>query len=59
MASSPFYSTFLGILVYHCFPSFAALDTKTNVVLATLMAGPFLIFSLYSHFEISLQKVPS
>ena len=27
-------------------PSFVALGTKINVVLATLMFGPFLIFSL-------------
>ena len=53
----PFYSTFLGFLVYHWFPPFVALGTRTNVVSATLVASSFLIFSLFSHFEVSFQKV--
>ena len=48
---TPFYSTFLGFLVYHWFPQFAVLGTKTNVVSVTLVVGPFLIFSLFSLFE--------
>ena len=54
----PFYSIFLGFLVYHWFPPFAALGTRTNVVSATLVASPFLIFSLYFSFEISPKKFP-
>ena len=53
------YSIFLGFLMYHWFPPFVTLGTRTNVVSATLVASHFLIFSLYSSFEVSLQKVPS
>ena len=52
VGSIPFYSAFVGFLVYYWFPPFAALGTRTNVVLATLVVGPFLIFSLFSTFEI-------
>ena len=38
-------------------PLLDALSTKTNVVLATLVASHFLIFSLQYSFEVSLQKV--
>ena len=53
---TPFYSTFLGFFVYHWVPPFVVLGTRTNVVLATLVAGPFLIFSLFSPFEDPPQK---
>ena len=39
----PFYSVILGFSGYHCFPPFAHLGTRINVVPATLVAGPFLI----------------
>ena len=52
LTASPPYSSFLGFLMYHWFPPFAALGTRTNVVLATLVTGLFLIFSLFSPFEV-------
>ena len=57
--SLSFYSALLGFLVYHCLLPFVALGIKTNVASATLVAGPFLIFSLFSPFEVSPLKVPS
>ena len=56
--STPFYSTFLGFLVYHWFPPFTVLGTRTNVVSATLVADHFLIFSQFSPFEVSSKKSP-
>ena len=46
-----FCSAFLGFLVYHWFPLFVTLGTRTNVV-STLVANPFLIFPLFSPFEV-------
>ena len=43
MAASPFYNVIIEFLRYHKFPPFAPLGTRTNVVLATLVTGPFLI----------------
>ena len=54
-----FYSAILGLLGYHRFPLFAALGTITNVVTATSVAGPFLIFSLFPSFEVPFSKTPS
>ena len=54
--SHSFYSATLGFLVYHHFPTFATLDIRTNVVSATLVAGPFLIFSLFPSFEVPSSK---
>ena len=42
--------------MYHCFPPFVALGTRTNVVSATLMTGLFLIFSLFPLLMFPLQK---
>ena len=38
--------------MYHWFPPFTALGTRTNVVSTTLVASPYLIFSLFSLFEV-------
>ena len=43
LAASPFYNVIIEFLGYYKFPPFAPLGTRTNVVLATLVAGPFLI----------------
>ena len=56
VGSPSFYSATLGILVYHCFCPFAALGIWTNVVLTTLVAEPFFIFSLFPSFEVSSSK---
>ena len=53
-----FYNAILGFLVYHWFPSFAALCTITNVVSATLVIDSFLIFSLFPSFKILSSKAP-
>ena len=52
----PFYSVILGFLRYHWFPPFALLCIRTNVVLATLVAGPFLIFHYFLLLRFPLQK---
>lgn len=51
-----FYSATLGFLRYHRFPSFAPLGTSTNVVPATLVAGPFLIPHYFLLLRFLLQK---
>ena len=52
----PFYSVILGFLRYHWFPLFALLGIRTNVVSATLVAGPFLIFHYFLLLRFPLQK---
>ena len=52
----PFYSVILGFLRYRWFPLFALLGIRTNVVLATLVAGPFLIFHYFLLLRFPLQK---
>ena len=52
----PFYSAILGFLGYHWFPLFAPLGTRTIVVLATLVAGPFLILHYFPRLRFPLQK---
>ena len=52
----PFCSVILGFLGYHWFPLFAPLGTRTNVVSATLMAGPFLILHYLPFWRFPLQK---
>ena len=52
----PFYSVILRFLGYHWFPPFAPLGTKTNVVSATLVAGPFLILPYFLLLRFLLQK---
>lgn len=55
----PFYNTILRFLKYHWFPLFALLGIRTNVVLAILVAGPFLILHYFLLFRFLLQKPPS
>ena len=52
----PFYSVILGFLRYHWFSLFALLGIRTNVVSATLVAGPFLIFHYFILLRFPLQK---
>ena len=52
----PFYSAILGFLEYHWFPPFASLGTRTNVMLTTLVAGPFLILHYFLLLRSLLQK---
>ena len=51
-----FYSVILGFLGYHRFPSFVVLGTITNVVLASLVANPFLIPHYFLLLRFLLQK---
>jgi len=51
-----FYSAILGFLGYHWFPLFTPLGTRTNVVSATLVAGPFLILHYFPLLRFPLQK---
>ena len=55
----PFYSAILGFLGYHWFPLFALLVTRTNVVSATSMDGPFLILHYFILLIFSLRKTPT
>ena len=55
----PFYSAILGFLGYHWFPLFALLRTRTNVVSATLVAGPFFILHYFLLLRFSLRKTPT
>ena len=55
----PFYSVILGFLRYHWFPLFAFLGTRTNVVLATLVVGSFLILHYFLLLRFPLQKTPA
>ena len=50
------YSSILRFQGYHYFPLFAFLSTRTNVVLATLVAGPFLILHYFPLLRFPLQK---
>ena len=52
----PFYNVILGFPRYHWFPPFAPLGTRTNVMLATLVAGPFLIPHYFLLFGVLPQK---
>ncbi|KAK9984537.1 hypothetical protein SO802_034062 [Lithocarpus litseifolius] len=49
-------SAILGFLGYYRFPPFAPLDTRTNVMPATLVAGPFLIPHYFLLSGFLLQK---
>ena len=51
-----FYSVILGFLGYHWFPLFSLVDTKTNVVSAAMVAGPFLILHYFPLLRFPLQK---
>ena len=51
-----FYSVILGFLGYHGFPLFVPLDTRTNVMSATLVTGPFLILHYFPLLRFPLQK---
>ena len=51
-----FYSVILGFLGYHRFPLFIVLGTITNVVLASLVANPFLIPHYFLLLRFLLQK---
>ena len=51
-----FYSDTLGFPRYHWFPPFALLGTITNVVSATLVAGPLLIAYYFLLLRFFLQK---
>ena len=55
----PFYSVILGFLRYHWFPLFALMGTRTNVVSATLVTGPFLILHYFLLLRFPLQKTPA
>ena len=57
LATSPFYSVILRFSGYHWFPPFVPLDTRLNVVSATLVAGPFLIPHYLLLFGASSSKV--
>ena len=50
----PFYGVILGFPRYYWFPQFAPLGTRTNVVLAKLVAGPFFI----SYYFLLLEFIP-
>ena len=50
------YSVILGFQGYHWFHLFAPLSTRTNVVSATLVAGPFPILHYFSLLRFPLQK---
>ena len=51
-----FYCAILGFQEYHWFPLFAPLGTRTSVVSATLMVGPFLILHYFPLLRFPLQK---
>ena len=51
-----FYSVILEFMGYHWSPPFAALGTKTNVVSATLVVGPFLVLHYFPFLRFPLQK---
>ena len=54
-----FYSAILRFPGYHWFPLFVLLVTKTNVVLATLVAGSFLILHYFLLLRFLLRKSPA
>ena len=58
IGSFPFYSAILGFRGYHWFPPFTLLNTRTNVVPATLVAGPFFILNYFLLLRFPLQKAP-
>ena len=51
-----FYSDILGFLGYHWSPPFAVLGTRTNVMLTTFLASPFLILHYFPLLRFPLQK---
>ena len=58
LAASPFYSVILGLSGTTDSPHLPVLGTKTNVVSATLVASPFLIFHNFLLLVFLPQKPP-